>query len=39
MPLFLRRDRYVGVPLEATYQAAFDGMPGFSREVLERQPA
>ena len=28
----------VGVPLEATYQAAFDGMPGFWRN-LERQPA
>ena len=38
MPLFLRRERYVGVPLEATYQAAFDGMPGFW-PVLQRQPA
>jgi hypothetical protein len=36
MPLFLRADRYVSVPLEATYQAAYSGMPAFWREVLER---
>jgi hypothetical protein len=35
MPLFLRPDRYVNVPLEATYQAAYQGMPAFWREVLE----
>jgi hypothetical protein len=35
MPLFLRPDRYVSVPMELTYQAAFDGMPAFWREVLE----
>lgn len=35
MPLFLRADRYVNVPLEATYQAAFDGMPAYWRDVLE----
>ena len=38
MPLFLRPDRYVEVPLEATYQAAYRGMPAFWREVLD-QPA
>ena len=39
MPLFLRRDRYVNVPLEATYQEAYKGMPAFWRNVLEgRQP-
>ena len=35
MPLFLRPDRYVNVPLEVTYQAAYGGMPGFWRQVLE----
>ena len=35
MPLFLRSDRYVPVPLEATYQAAYRGMPAFWRDVLE----
>lgn len=39
MPLFWRRDRYVNVPLESTYQAAYDGMPSFWREVLENGPA
>ena len=40
MPLFLRPDRYVNVPLEATYQAAYRGMPAFWRDVLEgRTPA
>jgi len=29
MPLFIRPDRYVTVPLEATYQAAYSGMPKF----------
>ncbi len=38
MPLFLRPDRYVNVPLEPTYQAAYRGMPVFWREVLEGQP-
>ncbi len=39
MPLFLRPDRYVNVPLEATYQEAYRGMPAFWRDVLEgRQP-
>ena len=35
MPLFLRPDRYVNVPLEATYQSAFEGMPAYWRDVLE----
>ena len=35
MPLFLRSDRYVNVPLEATYTAAWRGMPAFWRGVLE----
>lgn len=35
MPLFLRPDRYVNVPLEPTYQATYRGMPSFWREVLE----
>ncbi|MCH8924242.1 MAG: hypothetical protein IIA67_13975, partial [Planctomycetes bacterium] len=38
MPLFLRPDRYVNAPLEATYQAAYRGMPAFWREVLEKSP-
>jgi sugar phosphate isomerase/epimerase len=35
MPLFIRPDRYVDVPLESTYQAAYSGMPQFWRNVLE----
>jgi Protein of unknown function (DUF4058) len=35
MPLFLRPDRYVNVPLEATYQAAYRGFPEFWRAVIE----
>lgn len=35
MPLFLFQDRYVIVPLEATYQEAYRGMPAFWRDVLE----
>jgi hypothetical protein len=35
MPLFLHPDRYVNVPLEATYESAFFGMPAVWREVLE----
>lgn len=35
MPLFLRPDRYVNVPLDATYQSAYRGMPAYWREVLE----
>ena len=36
MPLFLTAERYVNVPLEATYQAAYRGMPRFWRDVLEQ---
>lgn len=40
MPLFLRPDRYVSVPLEATYQTAYRGMPAFWRDILEgREPS
>jgi len=35
MPLFIRFDRYVNVPIERTYQAAYRGVPRFWREVLE----
>lgn len=35
MPLFLRPDRYVNLPLEMTYQEAYRGMPAFWRDVLE----
>jgi len=35
MPLFLQRDRYIYVPLEPTYEAAWSSMPAFWREVLE----
>jgi hypothetical protein len=38
MPLFLRPDRYVNVPLEPTYMAAYRGMPAFWRDVLEGRP-
>lgn len=38
MPLLLSPDRYVNVPLETTYQAAYRGFPAFWREVLERGP-
>jgi Protein of unknown function (DUF4058) len=36
MPLFLRPDRYVSVPLESTCSAAFKGMPSIWRDVLEQ---
>jgi Protein of unknown function (DUF4058) len=35
MPLFLHPERYINAPLEATYQAAWHGMPAFWRVVLE----
>jgi Protein of unknown function (DUF4058) len=38
MPLFLRPDRYVNAPLEATYQATYRGVPSFWRDVLEGRP-
>ena len=36
MPLFLEPEIYINVPLEATYQAAFRGVPRRWREPLER---
>jgi hypothetical protein len=38
MPLFLSPEYYVGVPLEATYQAAWEGLPAYWRDVLTAQP-
>jgi hypothetical protein len=35
MPLFLKTEAYVEVPLEATYRAAFDAVPRRWRKVLE----
>jgi Protein of unknown function (DUF4058) len=35
MPLFLRPDRYINVPLEPTYDATYRGTPAFWRDVLE----
>ena len=35
MPLFLEPDEYVNVPLEATYQEAWRGVPQRWRAVLE----
>ncbi len=35
MPLFLRPGRYIDAPLAPTYDAAYDGMPAFWRQVLE----
>jgi hypothetical protein len=36
MPLFLTRDEYIPIPLEATYQAAWEAVPPVWREVLTR---
>jgi hypothetical protein len=38
MPLFLTPDVYVLVPLEATYQSAWEGMPAYWRGVLTTEP-
>jgi hypothetical protein len=38
MPLFLTAERYVNVPLEPTYLAAYRGMPEFWRKILEQGP-
>jgi hypothetical protein len=35
MPLFLTRDHYLNAPLEATYDAAWRGMPAYWRAVVE----
>ena len=37
MPLFLRSERYVSVPLESTYAAAYRGLPAFWKAALENQ--
>ena len=34
MPLFLTPDVYISVPLEATYQAAWEPLPAYWRHVL-----
>ncbi len=39
MPLFLTPEGYVNVPLEATYRAAYRGVPRKWREVLEVRTA
>jgi hypothetical protein len=39
MPLFLDLDTYINVPLESTYQAAFQDMPAYWRAVLEGRRA
>jgi Protein of unknown function (DUF4058) len=39
MPLFLDSQTYVYVPLEPAYQAAFQYMPAFLRDVLEGKRA
>jgi hypothetical protein len=36
MPMFLDSDFYIAIPLEATYQMAYAGVPAFWRSVLER---
>ena len=38
MPLFLTPDEYVNVPLEATYQGAYRGVPRRWRDVLDAPP-
>ena len=35
MPLFLDPDWYINIPLEATYQTAWRGVPSVWREVIE----
>jgi hypothetical protein len=38
MPLFLTPEVYVPVPLEPTYQSAWEGMPAYWRDVLTAPP-
>jgi hypothetical protein len=38
MPLFLTEAEYVSVPLETTYQSAWEGLPSYWREVLTIGP-
>lgn len=35
MPLFLDPEQYINVPLEATYRAAYEGVPRYYRAILE----
>ena len=35
MPLFLSTEGYINVPLEATYRAAYEGVPERWRRVIE----
>jgi hypothetical protein len=35
MPLFLDPEQYVNVPLEATYRAAYEGVPRYYRQIQE----
>ncbi len=39
MPVFLTPKKYVPLPLESTYMAAYAGMPEFWRKVIEKKPA
>jgi hypothetical protein len=39
MPLFLDNDRYIDVPLEATYRAAFRGVPRHLQQILMQRRA
>jgi hypothetical protein len=36
MPLFLAPEQYINVPLEATYLAAYKGVPRYYRNILDR---
>lgn len=38
MPLFLDADHYVYIPLESTYQAAYEGVPRRWKRVIEGAP-
>lgn len=38
MPLFLTRERYINVPLEETYMAAYRGVPRRFKQMLESTP-
>jgi len=39
MPLFLEPERYVPIPLEATYQTAWNAFPNAMKRLLESPPA
>ena len=36
LPLFLTSERYINVPLQSTYDAAFAEMPEYWRKVLDK---